>query len=79
MTLKVAINGFGRIGRLVLRAILENRRSDIEVVALNDLGSIEITRTSLNMIQFMGLFPGTWKLFLRGLRSKAILSRCCQP
>ena len=40
MTLKVAINGFGRIGRLVLRAIYENRRSDIEVVAINDLGPI---------------------------------------
>ena len=41
MTVKVAINGFGRIGRLVLRAIIESKRSDISVVAINDLGSVE--------------------------------------
>ena len=40
MTVKVAINGFGRIGRLVLRAIIESKRSDIDVVAINDLGSV---------------------------------------
>ncbi|MDR0484559.1 MAG: type I glyceraldehyde-3-phosphate dehydrogenase [Alphaproteobacteria bacterium] len=39
MTIRVAINGFGRIGRLTLRALIENKRSDIEVVAVNDLGS----------------------------------------
>ena len=41
MTVKVAINGFGRIGRLVLRAIIESKRKDISVVAINDLGSVE--------------------------------------
>ena len=41
MAVKVAINGFGRIGRLVLRAIIETDRKDIEVVALNDLGPVE--------------------------------------
>jgi glyceraldehyde 3-phosphate dehydrogenase len=41
MAVKVAINGFGRIGRLVLRAIIESDRKDIEVVALNDLGPVE--------------------------------------
>lgn len=41
MTLKVAINGFGRIGRLVLRAIIEQKRSDLQVVAINDLGKVE--------------------------------------
>ena len=41
MAVKVAINGFGRIGRLVLRAIIESDRRDIEVVALNDLGPVE--------------------------------------
>ena len=41
MTVKVAINGFGRIGRLVLRAIIESKRSDISVVAINDLGSVQ--------------------------------------
>mgnify|MGYP001355929383 FL=1 len=40
MTVKVAINGFGRIGRLVLRAIIESKRNDISVVAINDLGSV---------------------------------------
>ena len=38
MALRVAINGFGRIGRLVLRAIVESERRDIEVVGVNDLG-----------------------------------------
>ena len=38
MTLKVAINGFGRIGRNVLRAIVESGRTDLQVIAINDLG-----------------------------------------
>ncbi|KAL0263823.1 UNVERIFIED_CONTAM: hypothetical protein PYX00_011122 [Menopon gallinae] len=42
MVIKVAINGFGRIGRLSLRAIIESGRNDIEIVAINDLGSAEI-------------------------------------
>ena len=41
MAVKVAINGFGRIGRNVLRSILESGRTDIEVVAINDLGPVE--------------------------------------
>ncbi|HJO72091.1 MAG TPA: type I glyceraldehyde-3-phosphate dehydrogenase [Rhodospirillales bacterium] len=41
MTVRVAINGFGRIGRLVLRAIIESRRNDVEVVGINDLGPVE--------------------------------------
>ncbi|MDX1581800.1 MAG: glyceraldehyde 3-phosphate dehydrogenase NAD-binding domain-containing protein, partial [Alphaproteobacteria bacterium] len=41
MAVRVAINGFGRIGRLVLRAVLESGKDDIEVVAINDLGSVE--------------------------------------
>ena len=41
MTTRVAINGFGRIGRLVLRAIIESRRNDIQVVGINDLGSVK--------------------------------------
>ncbi len=45
-TTRVAINGFGRIGRLVLRAIIESRRTDIDVVSVNDLGSVE-TNTHL--------------------------------
>ncbi|MBC8339333.1 MAG: type I glyceraldehyde-3-phosphate dehydrogenase [Rhodospirillales bacterium] len=42
MALRVAINGFGRIGRLVLRAIIESGRTDIEVVGINDLGSVDM-------------------------------------
>ena len=42
MAVRVAINGFGRIGRLVLRAILESGRNDIQVVGINDLGSADM-------------------------------------
>ncbi|MED5395425.1 MAG: type I glyceraldehyde-3-phosphate dehydrogenase [Pseudomonadota bacterium] len=42
MTIRVAINGFGRIGRLVMRAIMENQRNDVQVVGINDLGSVEM-------------------------------------
>jgi glyceraldehyde 3-phosphate dehydrogenase len=58
MTTKVAINGFGRIGRNVLRAIVESGRTDIEVVAVNDLGPVE---TNAHLMQFdtvHGRFPG---------------------
>ena len=46
---KVGINGFGRIGRLILRAILENYQNKIQVVAINDLGSIE---TNAHLIKY---------------------------
>ena len=46
---KVGINGFGRIGRLILRAILENYKNKIQVVAVNDLGSIE---TNAHLIKY---------------------------
>ena len=49
MAVKVAINGFGRIGRNVLRAIVESRRADIEVVAINDLGPVE---TNAHLLRF---------------------------
>lgn len=41
MAVKVAINGFGRIGRLVARALYESKRTDIELVAINDLATLE--------------------------------------
>ena len=41
MAVRVALNGFGRIGRMVLRALLESKAHDIEIVAINDLGSGE--------------------------------------
>ncbi len=49
MALRVAINGFGRIGRLVLRSIIEHDRKDIEVVAINDLGPVE---TNAHLLQY---------------------------
>lgn len=57
MTVKVAINGFGRIGRNVLRAIVEARRNDIEVVAINDLGPVDINAHLLRYDSVHGRFP----------------------
>jgi glyceraldehyde 3-phosphate dehydrogenase len=58
MAVKVAINGFGRIGRLVLRAIVESGRSDVEVAAINDLGSVEANAHLLRYDSVHGRFPG---------------------
>ena len=58
MALRVAINGFGRIGRLVLRSIHEHGRRDIEVVAINDLGPIETNAHLLRYDSTHGRFPG---------------------
>jgi glyceraldehyde 3-phosphate dehydrogenase len=59
MTVKVAINGFGRIGRNVLRAIVESGRTDIEVVAINDLGPVETNAHLMRYDSVHGRFPGT--------------------
>ncbi|ULB12063.1 type I glyceraldehyde-3-phosphate dehydrogenase (plasmid) [Cereibacter azotoformans] len=59
MTVKVAINGFGRIGRNVLRAIVESGRTDIEVVAINDLGPVETNAHLLRFDSVHGRFPAT--------------------
>ena len=59
MAVKVAINGFGRIGRLVLRAIVESGRTDVEVVAINDLGSVETSAHLFRFDSVHGRFPGT--------------------
>ena len=59
MTVRVAINGFGRIGRLVLRSIIEHGRTDIEVVAINDLGPVETNAHLLRYDSVHGRFPGT--------------------
>jgi glyceraldehyde 3-phosphate dehydrogenase len=59
MAVKVAINGFGRIGRNVLRAIIESGRTDIEVVAINDLGPVETNAHLLRFDSVHGRFPGT--------------------
>ena len=62
MTVRVAINGFGRIGRNVLRAIYESGRGDIEVVAINDLGSVDINAHLLRYDSVHGTFPGAVKV-----------------
>lgn len=56
MAIRVAINGFGRIGRLVLRAALESKRDDIEFVAVNDLGSVEANAHLLKYDSVHGVF-----------------------
>ena len=58
MTVKVAINGFGRIGRNVLRAIIESGRTDIEVIAINDLGPVETNAHLVRYDSVHGKFPG---------------------
>ena len=58
MAVRVAINGFGRIGRNVLRAIYESGRKDIEVVGINDLGPIETNAHLLRYDSVHGPFPG---------------------
>ena len=58
MAVRVAINGFGRIGRNVLRAIAESGRTDVEVVAINDLGPVETNAHLLRFDSVHGRFPG---------------------
>ena len=62
MSVRVAINGFGRIGRNVLRAIVEARRKDIEVVALNDLAPPETNAHLLRFDSIHGRFHGDVKV-----------------
>ncbi len=58
MAVSVAINGFGRIGRLVLRAIVQSGRTDVEPVAINDLGSVEANAHLFRYDSVHGRFPG---------------------
>jgi glyceraldehyde 3-phosphate dehydrogenase len=62
MSVRVAINGFGRIGRNVLRAIVEGSRRDITVVALNDLASVDTNAHLLRFDSVHGRFPGSVKV-----------------
>ena len=62
MTIKVAINGFGRIGRNVLRAVIESGRNDIEVVAINDSASVETNAHLLRFDSVHGRFPNEIKV-----------------
>jgi glyceraldehyde 3-phosphate dehydrogenase len=58
MAVKIAINGFGRIGRLVLRAIVESGRQDVVPLAINDLGSVEANAHLFAYDSVHGRFPG---------------------
>ncbi|MEX2614836.1 MAG: type I glyceraldehyde-3-phosphate dehydrogenase [Alphaproteobacteria bacterium] len=58
MAVRVAINGFGRIGRLVLRAALESKRDDIEFVGINDLGPVKANAHLIKYDSVHGVFPG---------------------
>ena len=58
MTIRIAINGFGRIGRLVLRAAHEADRKDVQIVAVNDLGDVETNAHLLRYDSVHGPFPG---------------------
>ena len=62
MAVRVAINGFGRIGRNVLRAIVESGRTDIEVVGINDLGPVETNAHLIRYDSVHGRFPGEVKV-----------------
>ena len=85
MAVRVAINGFGRIGRLVLRSIIEHARQDIEVVAINDLGPVETNAHLLRYDSVHGRFPakitsgadfidvGTGKIRVTAIRNPAEL------
>jgi len=62
MALKIAINGFGRIGRLALRSIVETGRKGVDVVAINDLGPVD---TNAHLVQYdsvHGRFPNEVKV-----------------
>ena len=62
MTVRVAINGFGRIGRLIMRAIMESQRNDVQVVGINDLGSVEMNAHLLKYDSVHGRFGGEVKV-----------------
>ena len=67
MAIKVAINGFGRIGRLALRAALESGRDDVEFIAINDLGAPEVNAHLLQYDSVHGRFPGEVKAVENGI------------
>ena len=63
MAVRIAINGFGRIGRNVLRAVHEGGREDLKVVAVNDLGAVETNAHLLRWDSVHGPFPGTVRTY----------------
>jgi len=84
MTTRVAINGFGRIGRLVFRALMESGRTDIEVVAINDLANTTTNAHLLKYDSVHGRFAGEVvaeadHLLVNGKKIQAVRHeyRCC--
>ncbi len=83
MATKIAINGFGRIGRLVFRALYESGRNDMEIVAINDLAPMETNRVLLKYDSVHGVFPhdvsaeGEDTLIVDGKRIKVV--QCADP
>ena len=67
MPVRLGINGFGRIGRLVLRAIHESERDDVRVVGINDLGSVETNAHLLKHDSVHGRFSGDVKVVEGGI------------
>jgi glyceraldehyde 3-phosphate dehydrogenase len=77
MKTRIAINGFGRIGRNVVRAIYESGRTDIDIVAINDLGPVETNAHLMRYDSVHGKFPKTVRLTATPSASKAATrSRC---
>src|ERR1700677_203217 len=77
MAIRVSINGFGRIGRLVLRALFESGRTDIEIVAINDLAAAATNAHLLKYDSVHGRFGGEVKtdgndLIINGKRVKGL-------
>ena len=62
MTIRVAINGFGRIGRLVMRALAESKRTDVTVVGINDLGDVASNAHLFQYDSVHGRYPGEVKV-----------------
>ena len=67
MTVKIAINGFGRIGRNILRAVIESGREDLEIIAINDLGSTEVNAHLLEFDSIHGKFAKNVNSFRNNL------------
>lgn len=86
MAIRVAINGFGRIGRLVLRSIVESGRTDVEVVAINDLGDVNTNAHLLKYDSVHGVLPTkskpkatTWSLTAKPSRfAPSVTRRTCR-
>ncbi len=73
MTLNIAINGFGRIGRLVLRSIIEYDHSDIEVVAINDLADPETCVTKDGLVRVVSWYDNEWGFSNRMIDTARVL------